>query len=97
MSKRPYVPDRGDIVWLQFNPQASHEQAGHRSGKRGAHGPGQESGLESPEGGEERDRVDRRDRGKAEQASNAPMTTAKRFPYPLHITSPPPRLVGNAE
>ena len=30
MSKRPYVPDRGDIVWLQFNPQAGHEQAGHR-------------------------------------------------------------------
>ena len=29
-SKRPYVPDRGDIVWLQFNPQAGHEQAGHR-------------------------------------------------------------------
>ncbi|MBI2316224.1 MAG: endoribonuclease MazF [Betaproteobacteria bacterium] len=26
----PYVPDRGDIVWLQFNPQAGHEQAGHR-------------------------------------------------------------------
>lgn len=27
---RPYVPDAGDIVWLQFNPQAGHEQAGHR-------------------------------------------------------------------
>ena len=25
-----YVPNRGDVVWLQFNPQASHEQAGHR-------------------------------------------------------------------
>ena len=25
-----YVPDRGDVVWLQFNPQAGHEQAGHR-------------------------------------------------------------------
>jgi len=24
---RAYVPDRGDIVWLQFNPQAGHEQA----------------------------------------------------------------------
>lgn len=24
------VPDAGDIVWLQFNPQAGHEQAGHR-------------------------------------------------------------------
>ncbi len=30
MSRRPYVPDRGDIVWLQFNPQVIHEQAGHR-------------------------------------------------------------------
>ncbi len=25
-----YVPARGDIVWLQFNPQAGHEQAGRR-------------------------------------------------------------------
>ena len=25
-----YVPERGDIVWLQFNPQAGHEQSGHR-------------------------------------------------------------------
>jgi len=24
------TPDAGDIVWLQFNPQAGHEQAGHR-------------------------------------------------------------------
>ena len=30
MSRRSYVPDRGDIVWLQFNPQAGHEHAGHR-------------------------------------------------------------------
>jgi mRNA interferase MazF len=30
MSRRSYVPDRGDIVWLQFNPQAGHDQAGHR-------------------------------------------------------------------
>ena len=30
MSRRPYVPDRGDIVWLQFNPQAGREQAGYR-------------------------------------------------------------------
>ena len=27
---RTYVPDRGDIVWLEFNPQAGHEQAGRR-------------------------------------------------------------------
>ena len=25
-----WVPDVGDIVWLQFDPQADHEQAGHR-------------------------------------------------------------------
>ena len=25
-----YIPDRGDIVWLNFTPQAGHEQAGHR-------------------------------------------------------------------
>lgn len=25
-----YVPDRGDIVWIQLNPQAGREQAGHR-------------------------------------------------------------------
>jgi mRNA interferase MazF len=27
---RQYVPDRGDIVWLEFSPQAGHEQAGNR-------------------------------------------------------------------
>ena len=25
-----YVPNRGDIVWLHFDPQAGYEQAGHR-------------------------------------------------------------------
>lgn len=25
-----YLPNRGDIVWLTFNPQAGHEQAGRR-------------------------------------------------------------------
>lgn len=25
-----YVPDRGDLVWLTFSPQAGHEQAGRR-------------------------------------------------------------------
>jgi mRNA interferase MazF len=25
-----YVPDAGDIVWLEFDPQAGREQAGHR-------------------------------------------------------------------
>lgn len=27
---KAYVPGAGDIVWLQFDPQAGHEQAGHR-------------------------------------------------------------------
>jgi mRNA interferase MazF len=26
----PYVPDSGDLVWLDFDPQAGHEQAGFR-------------------------------------------------------------------
>lgn len=26
----PYVPDAGDVVWLNFTPQSGHEQAGHR-------------------------------------------------------------------
>ncbi len=25
-----YVPERGDLVWINLNPQAGHEQAGHR-------------------------------------------------------------------
>jgi len=25
-----YVPDRGDLVWITFDPQAGHEQAGRR-------------------------------------------------------------------
>lgn len=25
-----YIPKRGDLVWLSFNPQAGHEQAGRR-------------------------------------------------------------------
>jgi mRNA interferase MazF len=27
---RRYVPDAGDVVWLNFTPHAGHEQAGHR-------------------------------------------------------------------
>lgn len=27
---RRYVPEAGDMVWLHFDPQAGHEQAGHR-------------------------------------------------------------------
>jgi mRNA interferase MazF len=30
MATRRYVPDAGEVVWLQFDPQAGHEQAGHR-------------------------------------------------------------------
>lgn len=25
-----YIPERGDAVWLDFNPQTGHEQAGRR-------------------------------------------------------------------
>ena len=25
-----YLPDIGDIIWLDFDPSAGHEQAGHR-------------------------------------------------------------------
>ena len=27
---RGYVPESGDIVWLNFTPHAGHEQSGHR-------------------------------------------------------------------
>lgn len=27
---RPYVPDRGHAIWLHFDPQTGHEQAGRR-------------------------------------------------------------------
>ena len=29
MPPRAYVPDASDVVWLEFDPQAGHEQAGH--------------------------------------------------------------------
>ncbi len=25
-----YIPDRGDVVWVTFDPQAGKEQSGHR-------------------------------------------------------------------
>lgn len=28
--KKTYVPDRGDIVWLNFDPASGHEQQGKR-------------------------------------------------------------------
>jgi mRNA interferase MazF len=27
---RGWVPEAGDIIWIDFNPQVGHEQAGHR-------------------------------------------------------------------
>ena len=30
MSRRMYVPERGDAVWITLNPKAGHEQAGRR-------------------------------------------------------------------
>ncbi len=27
---KKYIPERGDIVWLDFNPQLGHEQRGRR-------------------------------------------------------------------
>jgi len=28
--KKSYVPKRGDLIWMTFNPQSGHEQAGRR-------------------------------------------------------------------
>lgn len=30
MVDAPYVPEAGDVVWLDFDPQTGHEQAGRR-------------------------------------------------------------------
>jgi mRNA interferase MazF len=30
MVNQTYVPQRGDVVWLNFTPQAGHKQAGRR-------------------------------------------------------------------
>ena len=30
MRGEPYAPSRGEMVWLQFEPQAGHEQSGRR-------------------------------------------------------------------
>lgn len=32
MSDGGFVPERGDLVWISFTPQAGHEQAGRRPG-----------------------------------------------------------------
>ncbi|MCK5201925.1 MAG: endoribonuclease MazF [Spirochaetales bacterium] len=30
MVKADYIPERGDLIWLNFTPQSGHEQAGKR-------------------------------------------------------------------
>ena len=30
VAKRAYVPERGDVVWFDFNPVRGHEQSGRR-------------------------------------------------------------------
>src|ERR1700681_496686 len=30
VKRSPYTPAQGDVVWLDFNPQAGHEQSGRR-------------------------------------------------------------------
>ena len=30
MKRAPYVPERGDVVWITLYPQAGHEQMGRR-------------------------------------------------------------------
>lgn len=32
VAANPYVPDGGDLVWIDFDPQAGSEQAGRRPG-----------------------------------------------------------------
>jgi mRNA interferase MazF len=32
VSRRGYIPERGDVVWMMFGPQAGHEQSGRRPG-----------------------------------------------------------------
>ena len=30
VTRRGYVPERGDVVWMMFGPHAGHEQSGRR-------------------------------------------------------------------
>jgi mRNA interferase MazF len=30
VARTRYAPDRGDVVWFELDPQAGHEQVGHR-------------------------------------------------------------------
>ncbi|MFP3879716.1 MAG: type II toxin-antitoxin system PemK/MazF family toxin [Dehalococcoidia bacterium] len=31
VTPHPYIPRRGDVVWITLNPQAGHEEAGRRA------------------------------------------------------------------
>ena len=30
VAPKPYIPQRGDVIWITLNPQAGHEQGGRR-------------------------------------------------------------------
>jgi len=30
VNRKPYVPERGDVIWITLNPRAGHEQTGRR-------------------------------------------------------------------
>jgi mRNA interferase MazF len=30
VKSKNYIPEKGDIIWLDFDPQAGHEQRGRR-------------------------------------------------------------------
>jgi mRNA interferase MazF len=30
MTRRRYTPNRGDVIWIQWNPRTGHEQSGRR-------------------------------------------------------------------
>ncbi|MBM4147247.1 MAG: toxin MazF, partial [Nitrospira sp.] len=30
VTKKNFIPERGHIVWMDFDPQSGHEQAGRR-------------------------------------------------------------------
>ena len=30
VTRSPYIPDKGDLIWLSFSPQSGHEQSGTR-------------------------------------------------------------------
>ena len=32
MTRQPYLPDRGDLAWINFEPQAGREQSKNRPG-----------------------------------------------------------------